>query len=217
MPAPSRPNDFYAARAKELCEAFASGQPATELLTFFRPDAIAHEHGPDNIPSLPFLGRTFSGKQNTPEGVQAYFELIAETLAVRGDMSFTDFAVDTDAVPLSRLLGNGGVAAAIVTTRGKATFEYKKTGKSCAFSISSPPLQGLAHADGFSQNHFVLDGTNNLYTVSSLMIMASSLVTKSGPIRSAPISPLKDNNGVAEKAPWTHPSFCCFCSAAVAD
>jgi hypothetical protein len=129
MPAPSRPNDYYAARAKALCQAFGSGEPPSELLAFFRSDAIVHEHGPDNITALPFLGRTFTGKQDTPQGLQAYFELIAETLAVRGEMVFIDFAVDTDVIPLSRLLGNGGVTAAIVTTRGEATFEYKRTGK----------------------------------------------------------------------------------------
>jgi hypothetical protein len=123
MPPPSEPGEFYIAHAQEFCSAFASGATPSQLASFFRTDAVACEHGPDNVSNeLPFLGRTYSGRAS----LQDYFEQVMELLKVVGKTEFSDWTVDTDAVPRSTVTGGG---AAVVTTRGKATFEYKRTGK----------------------------------------------------------------------------------------
>lgn len=124
----SHDRPFYLNKAKSLCSAFSSGSSPTELSNYFTPDdsassgAIAYEHGPRNIKSLPFLGREFRGIQSIIE----YFDMIQKYLKVTDDMVFKDWTCD-----LSPEDVNGNVVKAVVTTRGSTSFEYASTGKRC--------------------------------------------------------------------------------------
>lgn len=124
----SHDRSFYLNKAKGLCSAFSSGSSPTELSKYFTPDdsassgAIAYEHGPSNIKSLPFLGHEFRGIQSITE----YFEMIQKYLKVTDDMVFRDWTCDLSPEDVDEK-----VVKAVVTTRGSTRFEYASTRKRC--------------------------------------------------------------------------------------
>jgi hypothetical protein len=111
---------FYLTKAKSLCTAFSKGSSPTELASHFTAKAIAYEHGPSDIPSLPFLGKAFIGTKSIID----YFEMIGKYLKVVGEMVFNDWTCDLSPDDVDR-----EEVKAVVTTRGKASFEYVRTGK----------------------------------------------------------------------------------------
>ncbi|KAK9898878.1 hypothetical protein P389DRAFT_193894 [Cystobasidium minutum MCA 4210] len=117
-----RDRQYYLSKAQALCSSFSSGASPTELASHFHPElGEAYEHGPSDISSLPFLGRSFKGRSSVIE----YFEMIGKYLkVVNGDMTFSEWTCD--------LLPDdvGDKVKAVVTVRGRAGFEYVSTGKS---------------------------------------------------------------------------------------
>lgn len=111
---------FYLTKAKELCKAFSNGSSPTTISSFFTTEGIVYEHGPNNISTLPFLGKEFKGVKSIIE----YFEMIGKYLKITDEMMFNDWTIDLfpEDVDVEKV-------KAVITTRGKATFEYTSTGK----------------------------------------------------------------------------------------
>ncbi|KAF1839999.1 uncharacterized protein K460DRAFT_297439 [Cucurbitaria berberidis CBS 394.84] len=116
--------------AHSFCAALISLPPPSELLSqFFIQRPKITEHGPEWSRSrLPFLAKTFEGK----EGCEEYFTLMTEVL----DMSLSEdafpgkegFIVDAEAVIDGK--GNSiGSGTGLVSVVGKGRFTSKKTGK----------------------------------------------------------------------------------------
>ncbi|KAF9699365.1 hypothetical protein EKO04_002442 [Ascochyta lentis] len=103
--------------ASAFCAALISPPPPSELLSqYFSSKPRITEHGPEWSRSrLPFLAKTFVGK----DGCEEYFKLMTETLDMTlGERAFPDakgFIVDAD--------------AGMVSVVGKGHFSSKKTGK----------------------------------------------------------------------------------------
>ncbi|EUC48699.1 hypothetical protein COCMIDRAFT_86471 [Bipolaris oryzae ATCC 44560] len=100
-----------------FCSALLSPPPPSDLLSkYFSSTPKITEHGPEWARSrLPFLAKTFSGKQ----GCEEYFQLMSGVL---------DMSLPSDAFP-----GKEGfivdAEANAVTVVGKGRFASKKTGK----------------------------------------------------------------------------------------
>lgn len=111
---------FYLSKAKSLCTAFSKGSSPSELATHFTHQGIAYEHGPSDISTLPFLGKMFIGTKSIID----YFEMIGKYLKVVDEMRFNDWTCDLEPEDVDR-----DEVKAVVTTRGKARFQYISTGK----------------------------------------------------------------------------------------
>ncbi|KAF2835469.1 hypothetical protein M501DRAFT_941859 [Patellaria atrata CBS 101060] len=113
--------------ANEFCQSLLSPPPPEEIISkYFSSHPRITEHGPEWArKSLPFLHKTFKGKQ----GCEEYFQLLSETLKMHmGPDTFpetTGFIVDPDAK-----VQNESQSKGIVSVIGKARFESIKTGKS---------------------------------------------------------------------------------------
>lgn len=111
---------YYLSKAQALCKAFSAGTSPSELASYFASsNGEAYEHGPFNIAALPFLGRSFKGTS----GIIEYFETVFKYLKVNGEMRFSEWTCDVTPDEV------GEDVMAVVTTRGKAEFEYVSTGK----------------------------------------------------------------------------------------
>ncbi|OKL62017.1 hypothetical protein UA08_02521 [Talaromyces atroroseus] len=100
-----------------LISAFSSGASTPVILAHFTtsPAPLVHEHGsPFLQPSLPFIGRDFTGMT----GVGEYFDVLAQYLSY-SDMVFED--EDDWVVDPQNLT---------ICLRGRAQFTYKRTGDS---------------------------------------------------------------------------------------
>ncbi|KAH6638343.1 hypothetical protein C7974DRAFT_391387 [Boeremia exigua] len=101
----------------EFCSALIAPPPLPELLSqYFSNNPKITEHGPEWARSrLPFLAKTFTGK----DGCEEYFKLMTETLAMSlGPDAFPDakaFCVDAE--------------AGVVSVVGKGYFSSQKTGR----------------------------------------------------------------------------------------
>lgn len=115
---------FYLSKAQALCHDFSTGSPPSKLASHFvSHNGIAYEHGPDNIATLPFLGKSFIGTNSIIE----YFEMISKYLRVVDDsMQFSEWTCDVHP-DIDDDVGEN--VKAVVTTRGRAHFEYVSTGK----------------------------------------------------------------------------------------
>ena len=136
-------------QAVTFCNAFLQGQSPQQILNGFFVTHNHHrspqitEHGPPWATSrLPFLGRTFTGRQTSSAGLKDpgkdskseapqytcddYFQLLAQTLEFRADKSAFppphEFVVDV----------NAGGGEGVVTVVGKAEFVSVKTGRDWA-------------------------------------------------------------------------------------
>ncbi|UPX11496.1 uncharacterized protein EKO05_0002101 [Ascochyta rabiei] len=103
--------------ASAFCAALISPPPPSELLSqYFSSEPKITEHGPEWSRSrLPFLAKTFTGK----DGCEEYFKLMTETL---------EMALDKDAFPNAKdfiVDANAGMVSVV----GKGHFSSKKTGK----------------------------------------------------------------------------------------
>ncbi|CAO2656791.1 Nn.00g055940.m01.CDS01 [Neocucurbitaria sp. VM-36] len=109
-----------------FCAALISPPPPSELLSrYFTSHPKITEHGPEWSRSrLPFLAKTFEGK----EGCEEYFKLMTDAL----EMSLSEdafpgregFIVDAEAV-----VNGAGSGSGMVSVVGKGRFTSKKTGK----------------------------------------------------------------------------------------
>lgn len=98
--------------AKSFCASLSSSEPLSAILKHFSTQTTpsVHEYG---LPSIaPFLGRTFTGR----EEVSKYFETLFELLKVEGEMVFDGWMVDTE--------------TSLVSVKGKARFTWISTGES---------------------------------------------------------------------------------------
>lgn len=113
----STKNDALRKITTEFCAALLSPPPLPELLSqYFSDNPKITEHGPEWARErLPFLAKTFTGKN----GCEEYFKLMGGTLEMSLDKdAFPDakgFIVDAD--------------ANAVTVVGKGHFSSRKTGK----------------------------------------------------------------------------------------
>ncbi len=90
--------------------------PSVLLAQYFSSSPKITEHGPEWARSrLPFLAKTFTGK----DGCEEYFKLMTETLAM---------SLGKDAFPAASAFCVDGEAG-VVTVVGKGHFSSQKTGK----------------------------------------------------------------------------------------
>ena len=112
----------------EFCQAFLTGLAPTEILDrFFVSDSRITEHGPSWAESrLPFLGRTFQGR----EGCEEYFNILTKVLDfLPSEDTFPGkegIVVDADAEEDAE---EGTKGKGVVHVKAKAKFRAKKTGK----------------------------------------------------------------------------------------
>lgn len=101
----------------EFCAALLSPPPLDELLSqYFSANPKITEHGPEWARDrLPFLAKTFTGK----DGCEEYFKLMSSTLAM---------SLDKDAFPEAKAF-SVDADAGVVTVTGKGYFSSQKTGK----------------------------------------------------------------------------------------
>jgi hypothetical protein len=99
-----------------FCRALISPPPPSHLLsTYFTPSPKITEHGPEwSRARLPFLGKTFEGK----DGCEEYFKIMTDVL----EMSLPADAFDNDAFIVDAETG-------LVSVVGKGRFTGRKTGK----------------------------------------------------------------------------------------
>ena len=101
----------------EFCAALISPPPPSELLSqYFSNQPKITEHGPEWARSrLPFLAKTFTGK----DGCEEYFKLMTGTL---------EMSLSKDAFPDAKGFIVDAEAGSVVVV-GKGRFSSKKTGK----------------------------------------------------------------------------------------
>ncbi|KAF2627910.1 hypothetical protein BU25DRAFT_431214 [Macroventuria anomochaeta] len=101
----------------EFCAALISPPPPSELLSqYFSKNPQITEHGPEWARSrLPFLAKTFTGK----DGCEEYFKLMTGTL---------EMSLSKDAFPHAKAF-SVDAEAGVVSVVGKGHFSSKKTGK----------------------------------------------------------------------------------------
>lgn len=138
-----RDRTFYLNKAHALCNAFSQGAPPAELASFFHADdGVAYEHGPKDIPELPFLGRPYEGRQ----AIEEYFNMLIKYLKVVDEMVFSDWTVDLDSEVNSSSTSAASHGApegkkatqAVITTRGRTSFEYISTSKRQVLALIKP-------------------------------------------------------------------------------
>lgn len=122
-------------RASAFCSAFLDlpSNPPPKLLSehFTSSSPRITEHGPSWASSkLPFLGRTFTGKDECLE----YFSLLSKVLAFEPSKDTfpgpKGIVVDADAVGPEDKVDHWGCGKGVVSVVGKATFRSIGTGKS---------------------------------------------------------------------------------------
>ncbi|KAJ9648399.1 hypothetical protein H2201_000735 [Coniosporium apollinis] len=119
--------------AHAFCRALLSPPPPPELIEkFFAPNSPRiTEHGPSwATAALPFLGKTFSGK----EGCVEYFEVLTKVLKMQmSESTFPGpegFIVDVEAEVTDEGAGTGEeTGKGVVSVVGRARFESVETGK----------------------------------------------------------------------------------------
>lgn len=101
----------------DFCAALLAPPPLSELLSqYFSAIPKITEHGPDWARSrLPFLAKTFTGK----DGCEEYFKLMTETLSM---------SLDKDAFPDAKAF-SVDAESGVVSVVGKGHFSSQKTGK----------------------------------------------------------------------------------------
>lgn len=101
-----------------FCQALISPPPPKELLArYFSSEPKITEHGPEwSRERLPFLAKTFKGK----EGCEEYFQIMTEVL---------EMSLPHDAFPKAEEGFIVDAEAGMVSVVGKGRFKSRKTGK----------------------------------------------------------------------------------------